>query len=105
MDELVNNKTSISYANYLDKSETDGYINFPSLVFLLMTTINVLSARIDETVDIIKSNAIKEEFIENYKKRVYNLVDARMCLIYSLLDLGVKIDNKKVDYFDLKHKR
>ena len=81
------------------KDET--FIDHTSFSVYLMSSILNTDSRINELKCLIKSDYIKKEYKKKVIKRIERLIETRMDLSYSLLDIQ-KMTDADIIYSDIK---
>ena len=81
------------------KDET--YVNYTSFSIYLMNSILNTDSRINELKYIVNSGYIKKEYKKEILKRIERLIETRMNLSYSLLDVQ-KLAGAEIVYSDIK---
>ena len=75
------------------------------LILQILASIRTIDARVDELSDFVKNRYVKNSVEYKIKKRIVSLLDTRMKLVYSLLDIGGSLKDTKMNYKNIKRHR
>ena len=79
--------------------------DYSSLILQILSSIRTIDARVDELLGLMGDNYIKKSAEHKIKKRIAALLETRMKLSYSLLDIGGEHKDTKMNYASIKRRR